>query len=92
MLAPVRRVLDNKYYFDWFNENVIARFSRLLGGALWRGGDRALIDGVLVDGSAKSVGRAARLVRVVQSGYLYSYAFWMITGLVILVGLFLYRL
>ena len=92
VLAPVRRVLDNKYYFDWFNENVIARFSRLLGGALWRGGDRALIDGVLVDGSAKSVGRAARLVRVVQSGYLYSYAFWMITGLVILVGLFLYRL
>jgi NADH-quinone oxidoreductase subunit L len=92
VLAPVRRVLDNKYYFDWFNENVIARCSRLLGGALWRGGDRALIDGILVDGSAKSVGRAALLVRVVQSGYLYSYAFWMITGLVILVGLFLYRL
>jgi len=91
-LAPLRKVLDNKYYFDWFNENVIARSSRLLGGALWRGGDRAFIDGVIVDGSASTVGRAALLVRVLQSGYLYSYAFWMITGLVALVGWFLYRL
>ena len=92
MLAPLRKLLDNKYYFDWFNEHVIARSSRWLGSALWRGGDRALIDGVLVDGSAGAVGRTALRLRLVQSGYLYSYAFWMITGLVVLVGWFLYRL
>jgi NADH-quinone oxidoreductase subunit L len=91
-LAPVRRLLDNKYYFDWFNEHVIARCSRLLGGALWRGGDRGLIDGVLIDGTAGTIGRTALAVRVMQSGYLYSYAFWMITGLVALVGWFLYKL
>jgi len=83
------RLLVNKYYFDWFNENVIARASRLLGSALWRGGDRALIDGVLIDGSAHGIGRLAGVMRRMQSGFLYSYAFWMIVGLVLLLGWFL---
>jgi NADH-quinone oxidoreductase subunit L len=90
-LVFVRRVLDNKYYFDWFNEQVLARASRLLGGALWQGGDRALIDGVIVDGTAHGVGRLAARIRTIQSGYLYSYAFWMITGLVLMLGWFLWR-
>jgi NADH-quinone oxidoreductase subunit L len=90
-LAWLNKLLVNKYYFDWFNENVLARLSRALGSALWRGGDRALIDGVLVDGSAHSVGRLAGVVRQVQSGYLYSYAFWMIVGLVALIGWFLFK-
>ena len=81
-LAWLYGLLDNKYYFDWFNENVIARASRGLGTALWRGGDQALIDGVLVNGSAGFVGWIAGVARRVQSGYLYSYAFWMIIGLV----------
>jgi NADH-quinone oxidoreductase subunit L len=90
-LSFIRRILDNKYYFDWFNENVIARAARLLGAGLWKGGDGAVIDGVLIDGSAHTVGRVAGLVRQVQSGYLYSYAFWMIVGLVGLLGWFLWR-
>jgi NADH-quinone oxidoreductase subunit L len=90
-LGFIRRILDNKYYFDWFNENVIARAARLLGTGLWKGGDGAVIDGVLIDGSAHTVGRIAGLVRQVQSGYLYSYAFWMIVGLVSLLGWFLWR-
>jgi NADH-quinone oxidoreductase subunit L len=85
-------VLANKYYFDWFNENVLARLSRGLGFALWRGGDAALIDGLLINGSASAVGRLAGVVRRVQSGYLYSYAFWMIVGLVLLLGWFLLRI
>jgi len=83
------RLLVNKYYFDWFNENVIARASRMLGSALWKGGDRALIDGVLIDGSAHSIGRLAGVMRRMQSGFLYSYAFWMFVGLVLLLGWFL---
>jgi len=84
-------ILSNKYYFDWFNENVLARASRLLGGALWKGGDRAFIDGVLIDGSSNGIGRLAGVVRLMQSGYLYSYAFWMIAGLVLGIGWFLWK-
>ena len=90
-LAPLRKLLENKYFFDWFNENVIARGTRLLGAGLWRGGDRALIDGALVNGSAAAVGVLAGFTRRLQTGYLYSYAFWMVIGLAVLVGWFLYR-
>jgi NADH-quinone oxidoreductase subunit L len=88
-LAPLKKVLDNKYYFDWFNENVIARLSRFLGSLFWKAGDRAIIDGALVNGSALSVGALAGLVRRVQTGFLYSYAFWMVIGLALLLGWFL---
>jgi NADH-quinone oxidoreductase subunit L len=74
-------LLDNKYYFDWFNENVIAPLGRGVGRLFWKGGDEVLIDGVLVNGSARSVGWTAAVVRHVQSGYLYHYAFAMIIGL-----------
>jgi NADH-quinone oxidoreductase subunit L len=80
------RLLVNKYYFDWFNENVIARATRGLGSALWRGGDQLVIDGALVNGSAGTVGRLAGVARRLQSGFLYSYAFWMIIGLAVLLG------
>jgi len=86
------RLLVNKYYFDWFNERVLAPASRALGFGLWRGGDQLLIDGVLVDGSAGAVGWFAGVARSLQSGFLYSYAFWMIVGLVLLLGWFLVRL
>ncbi len=85
------RLLVNKYYFDWFNENVLARASRGLGLALWRGGDQAVIDNTLVNGSASAVAWFAGRARLMQSGFLYSYAFWMIVGLVLLLGWFLVR-
>jgi len=87
-LAPVYRVLDNKYYFDWFNENVLAPTARGLGGLLWKVGDRGLIDGLMVNGSARTVGFLSTIVRKVQTGYLYHYAFVMVVGLVVLVGVF----
>ena len=85
----LRGVLLNKYYFDWFNEKFVAVGALLLGRGLWHGGDETVIDGGFVDGTASSIGRAGRLVRRVQSGYLYSYAFWMIIGLAVLLGWFL---
>jgi NADH-quinone oxidoreductase subunit L len=78
----VYRLLDNKYYFDWFNENVIARLARLTGTGLWRGGDEGFIDGVLLHGSARTVGGLAVIGRRLQSGYLYFYALVMIVGVI----------
>jgi NADH-quinone oxidoreductase subunit L len=85
------RILVNKYYFDWFNENVIAPLARLLGKVLWKGGDGAIIDGVLVDGSAKSIGFIASVVRRMQTGYVYTYAFAMVLGLAVFLYWFVLR-
>jgi NADH-quinone oxidoreductase subunit L len=79
-------LLINKYYFDDFNEKVLARFTRGLGTAFWQVGDVMLIDGGLVNGSARLVGWASQVSRQLQSGYLYHYAFAMIIGLAVLVG------
>ena len=84
-------VLENKYYFDWFNENVLAAGSRLLGKIFWKVGDQVIIDNIAVDGSANTVGFIAGIVRRVQSGFLYSYAFWMVIGLAVMLGWFLTR-
>ena len=78
----VYRLLDNKYYFDWFNEHVLARATRDLGTGLWKGGDGAVIDGVLIDGSARGIGNIALLTKRFQSGYLYWYALVMIVGVI----------
>src|SRR5438270_1809449 len=83
------RTLTHKYYFDWFNERILAALTRLIGVGLWKGGDELLIDGAMVNGSAATVGWAGSLLRRVQSGYLYSYAFWMMIGLAVLLGWFL---
>jgi len=85
------KLLVNKYYFDWFNENVIAPLARGIGLGLWKAGDEGLIDGVVVNGSARSIGWFSGVVRHVQSGYLYHYAFAMIIGLCALVGWLLLR-
>ena len=82
------KVLDNKYGFDDFNDKVFAGGSRRVGRLFWRLGDQILIDGVLVNGSAKTVGMIARVVRHIQSGYLYHYAFAMILGVWLLLTLF----
>jgi NADH-quinone oxidoreductase subunit L len=88
-LTPLRWILERKYGFDWFNENVLAAGGRLLGKIFWKAGDTALIDGVVVDGSARTIGLIAGVVRRVQSGFLYSYAFWMVIGLAVMLGWFL---
>ncbi len=89
--SRTHRLLVNKYYFDWFNENVIASGVRNLGASLWKRGDETVIDGWLVNGSARAVGALSAVVRQVQSGYLYHYAFAMIIGLSLLLGWLLLR-
>ncbi|HWU98358.1 MAG TPA: NADH-quinone oxidoreductase subunit L [Oxalicibacterium sp.] len=84
----IHTLLDNKYYMDKFNEFFWAGGARLLGGGLSRVGDKTLIDGLIVNGSAKAVGWFSRVIRVLQTGYIYHYAFVMILGMLGLMSYF----
>ena len=79
-LKPLRTLLENKYYMDWFNENVLAPLARAVGTGLWKGGDEAVIDGA-INGSARGIGSLAGLVRQLQTGHLYWYALVMLLGI-----------
>jgi len=81
---PIHCLLENKYFFDRFNEIVFAGGARALGKGLWKAGDQALIDGVAVNGTARLVGWVAQMSRLFQTGHLYQYAFMMIIGVFIL--------
>ncbi len=91
LAGPVYTVLENKYGFDRFNEIFLAGGARKLGSFLSNVGDRSIIDGFFVNGSAKLVGMAASLLRYAQSGYVYHYAFTMIIGLFALLTWWMYR-
>ena len=82
-LSPLVKVLENKYYLDWFNEHVLAAGARLLGRGLWKGGDEAVIDGA-INGSAGAVGSLSAVVRQFQTGRLYTYALVMLLGIFVL--------
>ena len=85
---PLYALLDNKYYFDWFNENVLAKGMRACGTIFWRIGDQKIIDESIVNGSWKLVSWTSSQVRKIQSGYIYHYAFGMITGIFVLMTYF----
>jgi NADH-quinone oxidoreductase subunit L len=87
-LSGVHALLENKYYLDRFNEVFFAGGARLLGRGLWKGGDQALIDGLVVNGSARLVGWIASVTRLLQSGYIYHYAIAMIVGVAALLWWF----
>jgi len=82
--ASLHRMLEQKYYFDAFNERVLAPLARRTGSLLWRGGDSAVIDGLMVNGTARAVGWLSGMVRRAQTGYLYHYAFAMFLGLAVM--------
>ena len=90
VLRPLIVIGENKYYLDWFNEKVIAAGARLLGRIFWKVGDVALIDGLIVNGSAKLVGLFGSLTRLFQTGYLYHYALVMILGVLALMTWFVF--
>ncbi len=73
-------ILEEKYGFDRFYDWAFAGGARWLGTALWKFGDVNLIDGLMVNGTASVVGWVAGMVRWLQSGFIYHYAFGMIIG------------
>ena len=89
-VEPVYTLLENKYYLDWFNENVLARATRGAGIGLWKAGDQFFIDGLVVNGSWKLVAWVSGVVRKVQTGYLYDYALTMILGVFVLMTYFVW--
>lgn len=86
----VHRLLENKYGFDDFNQAVFAGGSLKIADKLWNVGDVKLIDGMMVNGSANKIGALSAIVRTVQSGYLYHYAFAMIIGLLAMLSVFIF--
>ena len=86
--APLYKLFSNKFYFDEIYFAVFAKGSRELGTSLWKVGDAGLIDGVIVNGSARTVGWLASIVRGIQTGRLYGYAFAMFIGLAVMLGWF----
>jgi NADH-quinone oxidoreductase subunit L len=86
-LGPIYTLLENKYYLDKINEVVFARGAVAIGRGLWKEGDVVVIDGV-VNGSARFVSWFAGVIRFLQSGYIYHYAFAMIIGMLGLLTLF----
>ncbi|HJX17649.1 MAG TPA: NADH-quinone oxidoreductase subunit L [Acidiferrobacterales bacterium] len=90
-IKPIYNLLVRKYGFDEFNQRVFAGGARGLGGMLWRIGDVKIIDGLAVNGTARAIGWLSSVVRHVQSGYIYHYAFAMIIGLFLLMTFFLHR-
>jgi NADH-quinone oxidoreductase subunit L len=85
-LSGLYNLLDRKYYFDDLYIKGFAAGGRSLGQFLWQKGDELIIDGLLVNGTARSVGRLAGVMRHIQTGYLYTYAFAMIIGLTMLLA------
>ena len=84
--AFLTRILENKYGFDDLWIKGFAGGGIKLGRWSWKKGDAGLIDGVAVNGTALLVDRIAGLVRHLQTGRLYNYAFAMILGLIVLLA------
>ncbi len=89
-VMPIYTLLENKYYMDWFNENVLARGARMLGTAFWKGGDQGVIERGFVNGSWQLVGWISGKVRRLQTGYIYHYAFVMLLGVFAMLSYFVW--
>jgi len=88
-LALPVRILEEKYGFDKLWIDGFAAGGVKLGKFFWKAGDAAVIDGIVVDGTSHFIGRSAMVLRKLQTGYLYHYAFAMILGLIALLGVVL---
>ena len=89
---PVYVLFENKYYLDAIYYNVFAKGSRALGTFFWKAIDTAIIDNGLVNGSAKLVGAVSAQVRKMQTGFIYTYAAFMVTGVLVLIVAFFWGL
>jgi NADH-quinone oxidoreductase subunit L len=89
--GAIYTLLLRKYFVDEFNDYVFAGGVRAIGRRLWKIGDVKLIDGLAVNGTARVIGWMSSVMRHIQSGYVYHYAFAMILGLFLLITFFLHR-
>ena len=87
--GPLYAIVERKYGFDELYSWLFAGGARLVGRGFWKGGDQAVIDGLMVNGSARVVGWFSGVIRLFQTGFVYQYAFTMLIGVVILAFWFL---
>ena len=85
------KILEEKYYFDRFNDFFFAGGARKLGELFFKAGDRAIIDGAIVNGTAKGIGLLSGVMRHLQTGYIYHYAFVMLAGVLVFLTWLLLR-
>jgi len=90
--SMINQVLENKYGFDSFNDRFFAAGSRFIGNKLWQIGDVKLIDGAMVNGTANLIGKLSGVVRKLQTGLIYHYAFAMIIGVFLMLSLGLLKI
>ncbi|MBV1910859.1 MAG: NADH-quinone oxidoreductase subunit L [Kangiellaceae bacterium] len=90
-LGPIVHVLENNYYFDKLYINYFSAGGIGLGKRFWQWIDVAIIDGVMVNGTAKLVTGISVKTRKIQTGYLYHYVFVMVFGLLLLLGWLYWR-
>jgi NADH-quinone oxidoreductase subunit L len=81
-MPGLHRLLENKYYIDELYQRIFVSRIVSMGNVLWKKADVGVIDGWMVNGSARLVDNIAQKVRVWQSGFLFHYAFAMIVGLI----------
>ena len=89
---PVYVLFENKYYLDNIYFAVFAKGTRALGTFFWKAVDTAIIDNGLVNGAAKLVGAVAGQVRRLQTGFIYTYAAAMVSGVLVLIVVFFWQL
>ncbi|EKD77843.1 MAG: NADH dehydrogenase (ubiquinone), L subunit [uncultured bacterium] len=77
----VRRIFIAQYGFDIFNNWLFVRGGRAMSEFFFHTGDLKIVDAGMVDGSGRGVTRISKVLRKLQSGYLYNYVFIMIIGL-----------
>ncbi|WP_036302456.1 NADH-quinone oxidoreductase subunit L [Methylotenera sp. L2L1] len=88
----INKILENKYGFDSFNDRFFAAGSRFLGNKLWQIGDVKIIDGAMVNGTANLIGKLSGVIRKLQTGLIYHYAFAMIIGVFLMLSLGLIKI
>jgi NADH-quinone oxidoreductase subunit L len=89
--SVINQILENKYGFDSFNERVFAAGSRFVGNKLWQIGDVSIIDGGMVNGTANLIGKISQVVRKLQTGLIYHYAFAMIIGVFFMLSFYSFK-
>ncbi|MDP3308596.1 NADH-quinone oxidoreductase subunit L [Methylotenera sp.] len=89
--STINAILENKYGFDSFNERVFAAGSRFIGNKLWQIGDVKIIDGAMVNGTANLIGKLSGVVRKLQTGLIYHYAFAMIIGVFFMLSFYSFK-
>jgi NADH-quinone oxidoreductase subunit L len=88
-LGPLYAIVERKYGFDELYAWLLARGAVVVGRGFWKGGDQAVIDGLLVNGSARMMGWFSGVVSLLQSGMIYRYASVMLIGVVLFTYWFL---